>query len=59
MTAHFVTVEVSACMEWEEEPVVLIRAGNHGPSVLRRALFHPLPLGVSPVAKPIPISTAG
>lgn len=57
--AHFVAVEVSTCMEWEGEPVVVIRAGNHGPSMLRRAPFHLVPWGVSPVVKPFPISTAG
>lgn len=35
---------------------MVIRAGSWEPSMLRRALFHPVPLGVSPVTKPFPAS---
>lgn len=35
---------------------MVIRAGSWEPSMLRRALFHPVPLGVSPVMKPFPVS---
>lgn len=59
MKAHFIAVEVSTYIEWEGELVVLISAGNHGPSMLRRALFHLVPLDLSPVLKPCPNFTDG
>lgn len=55
--AHFVAVEVSACIDWEGETFVLVGAGNCGSNMPGRAMFHSL--GISPIVKPFHISTAG